>query len=299
MTNEIHSRTYVLNGTTREAPRAERGLYLVATPIGHLGDITLRALDLIAGADVLACEDTRVTGKLLSRFQIKRRMTPYHDHSSDETAASLVETVQAGRSVAIVSDAGTPLVSDPGYRLVRAAIEADVPIFAIPGASAILTALAVSGLPSDAFFFAGFLPSKEKARLDRIAALTRVPGTLVIYEAPHRIAQSLAAMAEGLGDREAAVCRELTKMHETVYRGTLTRLAQDFCAMDQVKGEIVVCIAPPPQEAAPAEQDVDAILAGLLAEMKPTQAAREAARLTGLNRRDLYQRALALKDGQA
>ncbi|RFC62816.1 16S rRNA (cytidine(1402)-2'-O)-methyltransferase [Fulvimarina endophytica] len=295
MTEPSHSRRYLLNGINRDAPRPEPGLYLVATPIGHLSDMSLRGLDLIAGADVLACEDTRVTGKLLQRFGIKRRMTAYHEHSGEDVARMLVEDIAAGGSLALVSDAGTPLVSDPGYALVRTAIEAGVPVIAVPGASAILTALAVSGLPSDAFFFAGFLPAKEKARADRLQALVRVPGTLIFYEAPHRIAESLVAMGEPFGERPAAVCRELTKMHETVYRGTVHELSKRFGEMDQVKGEIVVCIGPPGEDAPPAEEDVETILIGLLAEMKPTKAAQEAARMTGLNRRDLYSRALDLK----
>ena len=286
---------FTLFGESRSASRPEPGLYVVATPIGNLSDIALRALQIIAGADRLACEDTRVTGKLLSRFGIERRMSAYHDHSSSEEGDRLIAEVQAGGSLDLVSDAGTPLVSDPGYRLVRQAIEADIPIFAIPGPSALIAALAISGLPSDAFFFAGFLPNKEKARAERLQTLQRIPGTLLFYEAPHRIAESLAAMAEAFGEREAAVCRELTKLHETVYRGSLTALARDFGDMAEIRGEIVVCVAPPAAEAVPDEADADRILIGLLAEMKPAKAAQEAARLTGLPRRDLYQRALDMK----
>ncbi|MEN3792612.1 16S rRNA (cytidine(1402)-2'-O)-methyltransferase [Fulvimarina sp. MAC3] len=296
MTQSNTSRTYRIRDATHEARRPEPGLYLVATPIGHLDDTSLRALDTLAGADLLACEDTRVTGKLLKRYGIERRMTAYHEHSGEKAGDALIETVRNGGSLALVSDAGTPLVSDPGYELVRIAIEADVPVFAIPGASAMLTALAVSGLPSDSFFFAGFLPSKEKARADRLEALIRIPGTLVFYEAPHRIATSLAAMHSALGDRPAAVCRELTKMHETIYRGPLSTLADEFAAMETVKGEIVVCVGPPVEEERPDEADIDGILSGLLSEMKPAKASQEAARLTGLPRRELYQRALSLKD---
>lgn len=287
--------TFTLHGQTRAASRPEPALYLVATPIGNLSDITLRALEIIAAADRLACEDTRVTGKLLQRFAIERRMTPYHEHNAEEAGPALIETVLSGGSVALCSDAGTPLVSDPGYRLVRQAHEAGVKVVPIPGASAVTTALVASGLPSDAFFFAGFLPQKEKARAERLAELVRVPGTLILFEAPHRIAASLAAMAEAFPERDAAVCRELTKMHETIYRGALPELAARFAEMADVRGEIVVCIAPPPAEAVADEADVDQILAGLLGEMKPTKAAQEAARLTGLPRRDLYQRALDMK----
>jgi 16S rRNA (cytidine1402-2'-O)-methyltransferase len=222
-------------------------------------------------------------------------MTPYHEHNAEEAGAALLADLAAGRSVALVSDAGTPLVSDPGYRLVQQAVEAGIAVVPIPGASAVLAALCASGLPSDAFFFAGFLPQKEQARAARLQELARVPGSLVFFEAPHRIAASLAAMAAALGDRPAAVCRELTKAYETVYRGTLPELAEKFAVREQVRGEIVVCIAPPPAEATASGADADAILAGLLAEMKPAQAAQEAARLTGLPRRELYQRALEIK----
>ncbi|MBP0615826.1 16S rRNA (cytidine(1402)-2'-O)-methyltransferase [Jiella mangrovi] len=286
---------FTLFSQSRAAPKPEPALYLVATPIGNLGDITLRALEIIAGADRLACEDTRVTGKLLQRFAIERRMTPYHEHNAETAGPQLIEAVQTGLSVALVSDAGTPLVSDPGYRLVREALEAGLRVVPIPGASAVITALAASGLPSDAFFFAGFLSQKAKARAERLETLGRVPGTLIFFEAPHRIAASLAAMAEAYPAREGAVCRELTKLHETIYRGPLPQLAGEFAAMEEIRGEIVVCISPPPEEATASAEDADAILAGLLGEMKPTKAAQEAARLTGLPRRDLYQRALELK----
>jgi 16S rRNA (cytidine1402-2'-O)-methyltransferase len=296
MTNtDAPSRSYSIRDVAHNAPHPEPALYLVATPIGNLGDITLRGLEIIAGADRLACEDTRVTAKLLQRFAIKRRMTPYHEHNAEEAGAALLADLAAGRSVALVSDAGTPLVSDPGYRLVQQAVEAGIAVVPIPGASAVLAALCASGLPSDAFFFAGFLPQKEQARAARLQELARVPGSLVFFEAPHRIAASLAAMAAALGDRPAAVCRELTKAYETVYRGTLPELAEKFAVREQVRGEIVVCIAPPPAEATASGADADAILAGLLAEMKPAQAAQEAARLTGLPRRELYQRALEIK----
>jgi len=276
--------------------KPEPGLYLVATPIGNLGDITLRALEIIAGADRLACEDTRVTATLLSRYGIKRRMFAYHEHNAEESGAALLADLQAGLSVALVSDAGTPLVSDPGFRLVGQAIEAGIPVIPIPGASAVLSALLASGLPSDAFFFAGFPPQKQGARRARLEELTRIPGTIVLFEAPHRIADSLADMAMVFGaERQAAVCRELTKTFETIYRGPLSQLAADFADMERVRGEIVVCIAPPAAEAAASEADADTILTGLMAEMKPAKAAQEAARLTGLSRRDLYARALQLK----
>ncbi len=288
-------RSFTLRGTTFPAPRPEPGLYLVATPIGNLSDISVRALETIAGAHVLACEDTRVTAKLLQRFSIAQRPVSYHEHNEAQAGEALFADLVAGRSVALVSDAGTPLVSDPGFRLVERAIEAAVPVFPIPGASAPIAALLASGLPSDAFFFAGFLPSKELARAKRLAELVRVPGTLLFFESPNRIAASLAEMAAVLGDRPAAVCRELTKLHETVYRGALPQLAERFATDDNVRGEIVVCVGPPPAEAEAGPGDVDAILSGLLAEMKPSQAAAEAVRLTGRPKRELYARALELK----
>jgi 16S rRNA (cytidine1402-2'-O)-methyltransferase len=288
--------TFTLRGVVMRARRPEAGLYLVATPIGNLSDVSLRALDVIAAADRLACEDTRVTGKLLARYGIRRAMTSYHEHSGGEASEGLLADLEAGRSVAVVTDAGTPSVSDPGFRLAVEAGARGLPVVPVPGASAPLAALVASGLPSDSFFFAGFLPVKETARRGRLEEVSRVPGTLLFFEAPHRIAESLADMAAVLGEgRRAAVCRELTKLHETVTRGTLSELAAAFGAQERVRGEIVVCVAPP-EVAGPADAaEADAILRGLLAEMKPAQAAAEASRLTGLARRDLYARALEMR----
>lgn len=288
-------RTYVLKSIEHVAPRPEPGLYLVATPIGNLSDLSLRALEVLAGADRLACEDTRVTAKLLQRFAIRTRPVAYHEHNEEGSGEGLIAELLAGRSVALVSDAGTPLVSDPGFRLVERAIAAGIPVVPIPGASAPLAALLASGLPSDAFFFAGFLSSKTGARRKRLEELARVPGTLLFFESPNRVAESLADMNEVLGPRPAAVCRELTKLYETIYRGPLPALARQFAELERVRGEIVVCVGPPAPEDVADATDTDAILRGLLAEMKPTQAAQEASRLTGLPRRDLYRRALELK----
>ncbi|WP_432803857.1 16S rRNA (cytidine(1402)-2'-O)-methyltransferase [Aureimonas altamirensis] len=290
---------FTLLGQVFDAPRPEPGLYLVATPIGNLGDMGLRALQIVAGADILACEDTRVTAKLLQRYGIRRASMAYHEHNSEGAGAAIIEALAAGKSVALVSDAGTPIVSDPGFPAARQAIASGFPVIPVPGASAPLAALAASGLPSDAFFFAGFPPQKQVARRARFEELARVPGTLIFFEAPHRIAESLADMAAMLGDRPAAVCRELTKLHETIYRDTLSGLVRTFQAMERVRGEIVVCVGPPAPEAAATGSDVDAILSGLLQEMKPAHAAQEAVKLTGLPRRELYQRALALKGGPA
>lgn len=288
-------RSFRLHNVTVPARPLEPMLYLVATPIGNLGDITLRALETLAGADVLACEDTRVTRVLLDRYGIHNRPYAYHEYNADEAGPKLLAALAGGRSVALVSDAGTPLVSDPGYRLAVQAIEAGYRVVPIPGASAPLAALVGSGLPNDAFFFAGFLPVKDKARRDRLAALSAVPATLMVFESPHRIAATLAAAADVLGtDRKASVCRELTKTYEEFRRGTLSELAAYYRDVDNVKGEIVLVIGPPPEIATP-EADVEAILVDLAQAMPTAKAAAEAARITGLPRRDLYQRLLAMK----
>ncbi|MHB0951050.1 MAG: 16S rRNA (cytidine(1402)-2'-O)-methyltransferase [Allorhizobium sp.] len=276
----------------------EPALYLVATPIGNLGDITLRALETLAGADVLACEDTRVTRVLLDRYGIQNRPYAYHEHNADEAGPKLIAALDAGKSVALVSDAGTPLVSDPGYRLGQLAIEAGHRVVPIPGPSAPLAALVGSGLPNDAFFFAGFLPTKDKARRDRLAELSNVPATLLFFESPHRIGATLSAAAEVLGPaRAASVCRELTKTFEEFRRGTLGELAQYYAGDRVVKGEIVLVIGPPAPPEAPEQSEVDALLSQLAATLPAAKAATEAARQTGLPRKDLYQRILELKDG--
>ena len=220
------SRTYMIGGAGQRARPLEPALYLVATPIGNLGDITLRALETLAAADILACEDTRVTRVLLDRYGIKRRTVSYHEHNAAEAGPKLIAELEGGRSVALVSDAGTPLVSDPGYRLVEAALAAGLRVAPIPGPSSVLAALTASGLPNDAFFFAGFLPVKSGQRKTRLAELAAVPGSLIFLESPRRLAASLATMAEMLGTRRAAVCRELTKAFEEVQTGTIAQLAQ-------------------------------------------------------------------------
>jgi 16S rRNA (cytidine1402-2'-O)-methyltransferase len=278
-----------------DARPLEPALYLVATPIGNLGDITLRALETLAAADIVAAEDTRVTRVLLDRFAIAARPYAYHEHNADEVGPKLVDALAQGKSVALVSDAGTPLVSDPGYRLVKDTIAAGHRVVPVPGPSSVIAALSASGLPSDGFYFAGFLPQKEKARRDRLAELGLVPGTLIFFESPHRLPSSLADMADMLGDREAAVCRELTKTFEEFRRGTLAALAKHYGEHDNVKGEIVICVAPPGAAEAPEGEALDTLLKLLLAEMTVSRAAAEAARQTGLPRKDLYQRLLDLK----
>ncbi|MBB3521864.1 16S rRNA (cytidine(1402)-2'-O)-methyltransferase [Rhizobium sp. BK456] len=288
-------RSFRLHNMAVPARPLEPALYLVATPIGNLGDITLRALETLAGADVLACEDTRVTRVLLDRYGIQNRPFAYHEYNADEAGPRLLQALEAGRSVALVSDAGTPLVSDPGYRLAQQAIAAGYRVIPIPGASAPLAALVGSGLPNDAFLFAGFLPVKDKARRDRLGELAAAPATLIFFESPHRIGATLLAAADVLGSaRPASVCRELTKTYEEFRRGTLGELAAHYREVDNVKGEIVLVVGPPEPVETP-EADVEAVLADLSKTMSTAKAAAEAARLTGLPRKVLYQRLLELK----
>jgi 16S rRNA (cytidine1402-2'-O)-methyltransferase len=272
------------------------GLYIVATPIGNLGDITARAGAMLARADVIAAEDTRVTAKLLSHLGLRVPMTPYHDHSDERTRATLVARM-ASEVVVLVSDAGTPLISDPGYKLVRDARAAGRHVTTLPGPCAAIAAITLSGLPSDRFLFAGFLPSKAKARADTLAEFAGLRATLVFYESGPRLASALSALAEGLGDRDAAVAREISKMFEECVTGTLTELAARY-ADAPPKGEIVIVVGPP-GEAAPEAAD-DATLAAALRDAmvdKPVaQAAKAVAKRFGLDRHAVYARALALKD---
>lgn len=288
-------RSYAVAGNRVAAPSLAAGLYIVATPIGNLGDITLRALATLAAADLIACEDTRVTAKLTRHYGIAAPLTAYHEHNAARQRPKLLAALAEGKVVALVSDAGTPLVSDPGYRLVVEAAEAGHAIIPIPGASAVLTGLVAAGLPTDSFFFAGFLPSRAVARRKRLAAVAMVPATLIFFESPQRLAEALADMAETLGDRPAAVTRELTKAFETVRRGGLARLAADFADGPPPKGEIVIVVGPP-GDGVPSAEEADRLLAELLTTRSVRAAAEEAAALTGLSRRDLYQRALALKE---
>ena len=216
-------------------------LYLVATPIGNLADITHRALDILRKVSVIACEDTRHTRKLLQHYGIETKTISYHEHNEQQRARELVQTLHEGNDVAVVSDAGTPSISDPGYRLVRAAIENAIPVVPVPGPSALISALVAAGLPTDEFFFGGFLPAKSNARRTRLNELRSVPGTLVFYEAPHRLAETLNDALEILGEREAAVARELTKLHEEIKRGRLSELANHYATEDP-RGEIVLLI---------------------------------------------------------
>lgn len=280
--------------TGGEAGKIPAGLYVVATPIGHARDISLRALDVLKGVDLIAAEDTRVTAKLLAIYGIRKSVVPYNDHSSPRDRARLLEKVKAGGAVAQVSDAGMPLVSDPGFKLVREALAEGVAVECVPGASASLTALTLSGLPSDRFLFAGFLSSKAGERLSALEELKSVRATLIFYEAPPRLADSLAAMAAKLGPREAAVCRELTKLHQQVRRGTLEELAQIY--QDETpRGEIAVIVGPPPPDGGPDWSKIDAALAKLVPFMPLKAAADFLAETLGGQKREIYARGLALK----
>ncbi len=268
------------------------GLYIVATPIGNLGDLSPRALAVLRGVAAVACEDTRVTGGLLHKFGVKQKLIRYDDHADAGAAARLL-ALAAREPLALVSDAGTPLISDPGYRLVRGARAAGIVVTSIPGPSAVVTALTLAGLPSDRFVFAGFLPSKAKARSETLAEFAAVRATLVFYETAPRLDAALAAIAEVLPGREVAVARELTKKFEECRTGSPDDLRAHYAA-HLPKGEIVLLIAPP-GDPAPADYDSDALLRQALTTGKASQAASSVAKLTGLDRKMLYARALELK----
>ena len=269
------------------------GLYIVATPIGNLGDLSPRAAQILMKADVVAVEDSRVTAGLFRHLGTKGRMLPYHDHNADAVRPGLIARM-ASEAVALVSDAGTPLISDPGFKLVRDARAAGHVVTTIPGPCAAIAALTLAGLPTDRFLFLGFLPAKQQARAEAIAEVAAIRATLVLYESGPRLSACLAAMAEGLGDREAAVAREITKRFEECVTGTLTELAARY-ADAPPKGEMVVVVAPPGEAAPASEEDGDAALAEALTRLPPAKAAGEVAKRLGLDRKALYARAMALK----
>ncbi|HZH29777.1 MAG TPA: 16S rRNA (cytidine(1402)-2'-O)-methyltransferase [Pyrinomonadaceae bacterium] len=277
-------------------------LYLVATPIGNLEDITHRALRVLREVELIACEDTRHTRTLLNHFGIEAQTLSYHEHNERERAAELAARLAAGASIALVSDAGTPGINDPGFRLVRACIERDIPVVPIPGATAFVSALVASGLPTDEFYFAGFLPPRRHARRLRLAALSAVAATLVFYEAPHRIAGTLADAREILGEREAAVARELTKLHEEIARGRLSDLIARFSGTTPARGEMVLIIDRQRITAAAEETgdeqttDIAALVAALEGEGLDQRAAlKRAARELGLSRDEAYRRLVAAR----
>ena len=269
------------------------GLYIVATPIGNLRDITLRALDVLSAADLVLAEDTRVAAKLLTAYGLSKKLERYDEHTAERGGLKALAVLAEGGRVALVSDAGTPLVSDPGFRIVREAVAQGSAVYPIPGASALLAGLSVAGLPTDRFMFAGFAPPKSAARRTFFEELAGIRTTLVFFESGPRLASSLADMAAVFGPRDAAVARELTKLYETVIRGTLSELAADP-RCDTPKGEIVILVGPGREEAATAA-DADTALADALTRLRPAEAASEVAKALGLPRRDLYRRAMELK----
>jgi 16S rRNA (cytidine1402-2'-O)-methyltransferase len=274
------------------------GLHLVATPIGNLGDITLRGLWVLRGVDRILCEDTRVTARLLAHYGIDKPLSPYHDHNADRVRPAVLEALRRGERLALVSDAGTPLVSDPGYKLVRAALAEGLSVTAAPGPSAALTALTLSGLPPDRFLFAGFPPPRPAGRRRLFAEWRKLGATLILFEGPSRLAASLADLAAVLGERDAAVARELTKRHEEVRRGTLPALAEHYRATGPPRGEVVIVIGPPTAHAAEAV-DIDERLRERLLRGSLRDAVAELAEETGLGRQALYRRALALQQGDS
>ena len=292
--NSDNQRRFSLLGQQHSAPPLPPALYIVSTPIGNLGDLTVRAIETLAATDLIACEDTRVSRVLLNHYGITTRLTTYHEHNAPGQRPKLLAALARGESVALISDAGTPLISDPGFRLVAEAALAGHTVVPLPGASALLAATVVSGLATDTLLFAGFLPSKKGARHKRIDALAAIPATLVFYESPHRISAALADLCEILGgSRPAAVGRELTKKFETVRRGTLAELTAAF-GEHAVKGEIVIVVGPPAEDLGLVEIDIDAALREALSRAGAGAAASEVAKATGRNRRELYQRAIEL-----
>jgi len=298
--NTAAGSSYAVAGHVVAAPKAAPGLHLVATPIGNLGDITLRALQTLAGVDVIACEDTRITRRLTERYLISAELIPYHEHNAEAARPRLLERLAQGASIALVSDAGTPLISDPGYKLVRAACAAGHNVTALPGPSSVLTALAVAALPTDRFFFEGFLPSKQHARRTRLAELARIDATLVLFESGSRVQDTLGDLAELMSGREAAICRELTKLHEDISRASIGELAANASALE-TRGEFVLVIGPPARDAdAMADDALDELLKAQLRRASVKDAVMHAVELSGRPRREIYARALALaKDIQA
>ena len=279
------------------------GLYIISTPIGHAGDITLRALDMLRNVDLVACEDTRHTGNLLSRYGINTRRIAYHEHNGERVRPGILRKLKNGAAIALVSDAGTPLVSDPGFKLVSEAITNGISIIPVPGASAPLAALVSSGLPTDRFFFAGFIPSSSAARKKIFQELADIKASLIFLESPRRLANTLETMADVLGSREAVIARELTKIHETILRGPVAELASYYLRDAEAgvlpRGEIVIVVGPPPKSQSmhvgeSNSKETDKLLQTALQNMGTKDAAKSVAELTGLNRRDLYSRALQL-----
>ena len=293
--NESH-RSYIIGAHRYEAEPLAPGLHVVATPIGNMGDITIRALATLAAAETVLCEDTRTSGKLMERFSIKTRLSPYHEHNAQKVRPEILARLQQGATIALISDAGMPLVSDPGYRLVKEAAELGIAVTAAPGPSAVLTGLALSGLPTDRFLFAGFVPQKQGERKRLFGDFAKLKATLIFFESPHRIVETLHDLAAALPGRSVAVTRELTKLHEEVLRGPASEIAAQLAARPSVKGEITLLVGPPQEEEAVSEEMLEEAITQALAGMPASKAASEVARRFDLNRQDVYQRILARKD---
>jgi 16S rRNA (cytidine1402-2'-O)-methyltransferase len=283
-----------LGGQTLPVSKIASGLHLVATPIGNLGDVTLRALEVLASVDLIACEDTRITRRLTEHYGITAELTPYHEHNAATARPRLLKQLAEGASVALVSDAGTPLISDPGFKLVREACLAGFPVTALPGPSSVLTALSLAALPTDRFFFEGFLPAKQTARRARLTELARIDATLVLFESGNRVQNTIADLAEIMGAREAAICRELTKLHEEVRRASLAELARQADGLE-TRGEFVLVIGPPAADAQTmSKAALDDLLRSTLAHHSVKDAVAHAVELSGRPRREIYARALEL-----
>jgi 16S rRNA (cytidine1402-2'-O)-methyltransferase len=289
-------KAFYIGAARHEAPALAPGLHITATPIGNLGDITLRALATLAAVDVVLCEDTRVSARLLDRYGIKATTKPYHEHNAESVRPAIIEALKRGAAYALISDAGVPLVSDPGYRLVQACIAEGLAVHSLPGASSTLTALTLSGLPTDAFTFIGFLPQKEKARRDHLKRCADVPATLIAFESPHRVIDALADLAEIFPSRNMALCRELTKLHEEVLRGRATDIRAVLKKREAIKGEIVLVIAPPTDEVEVAsDAQIDSAIVAALQDHSASKAASLVAKEFGLAKDDIYARILRRK----
>jgi 16S rRNA (cytidine1402-2'-O)-methyltransferase len=286
--------TFLIAGHVLTAPKPVPGLHLVATPIGNLGDITLRALETLAGVDIIACEDTRITRRLTERYAISALLKPYHEHNAALARPKILEKLAQGASIALVSDAGTPLISDPGFKLVREVCAAGHAVIALPGPSSVLAALAVAALPTDRFFFEGFLPSRETSRCARLAELARIDATLVMFESGNRVQDTLRDLAGIMAGRDGAICREMTKMHEDIRRAPLADLALAADTLE-TRGEFVLVIGPPPAGAQiMGADDLDDLLRSSLRRDSVKDAVAHAVELSGRPRREIYARALEL-----
>jgi 16S rRNA (cytidine1402-2'-O)-methyltransferase len=288
------ARTFAVGSHILTAPKAAAGLHLVATPIGNLGDITLRALETLAGVDIIACEDTRITRRLTERYAISALLKPYHEHNAALARPKILEKLSQGASIALVSDAGTPLISDPGFKLVREVCAAGYPVIALPGPSSVLAALSVAALPTDRFFFEGFLPPKQVARRTRLTELSRIDATLVMFESGNRVQDTLHDLADIMRGRDAALCREMTKLHEDIQRGPLTELARTAATLE-TRGEFVLVVGPQAADARiMAADELDDLLRSRLRQDSVKDTVAHAVEVSGRPRREIYARALEL-----